>query len=55
MKFIVFGLGNYGASLSGKLVSLGHEVIGVDIKLELVEKLKNEITHTIALDAGHGG
>jgi trk system potassium uptake protein len=52
MKFIVFGLGNYGASLSHKLVMLGHEVIGVDIKLELVEKWKNHITHTIALDAG---
>jgi len=52
MKFIVFGLGNYGASLSIKLVSLGHEVIGVDLKMELVEKYKNRITYTIALDAG---
>lgn len=52
MKFIVFGLGNYGASLSQKLVSLGHEVIGVDVKMELVEKLKNDLTHTIAMDAG---
>jgi trk system potassium uptake protein len=38
MKFIVFGLGNYGASLSQKLISLGHEVIGVDQKMEIVEK-----------------
>ncbi len=52
MKFIVFGLGNYGSSLSQKLVSLGHEVIGVDTKMELVEKFKNDLTHTIALDAG---
>lgn len=52
MKFIVFGLGNYGASLSQKLVSLGHEVIGVDLRLEVVEKWKNELTHTVALDAG---
>lgn len=52
MKFIVFGLGNYGASLSHKLVTLGHEVIGVDIKMELVDKWKNHLTHTIALDAG---
>lgn len=52
MKFIVFGLGNYGASLSTKLVSLGHEVIGVDIKMELVEKLKNTVSHTIQMDAG---
>ena len=52
MKFIVFGLGNYGASLSTKLVSLGHEVIGVDIKMELVDKLKNTVSHTIQMDAG---
>jgi trk system potassium uptake protein len=52
MKFIVFGLGNYGASLSQKLVNLGHEVIGVDIKMELVEKFKNDLTHTVAMDAG---
>lgn len=51
MKFIVFGLGNYGASLAQKLVSLGHEVIGVDLKMELVEKWKNELTHTVAMDA----
>lgn len=51
MKFIVFGLGNYGAALSGKLVALGHEVIGVDNKMELVEKLNHQITHAIAMDA----
>lgn len=51
MKFIVFGLGNYGAALSGKLVVLGHEVIGVDKKMELVEKLNHQITHAIAMDA----
>jgi trk system potassium uptake protein len=52
MKFIVFGLGTYGASLSQRLVSLGHEVIGVDLKMELVEKWRESITHTVALDAG---
>lgn len=51
MKFIVFGLGHYGASLSNRLVMLGHEVIGVDRKMELVEKWNHHITHAIALDA----
>lgn len=51
MKFIVFGLGNFGASLATKLVSLGHEVIGVDNKMEIVEKWKDQITHTVTLDA----
>lgn len=53
MKFIVFGLGNYGAALSKKLISLGHEVIGVDLKMESAEKLKSSLTHTIAMDAGN--
>lgn len=51
MKFIVFGLGNYGAALATKLVSLGHEVIGIDNRIEITERWKEHITHTIMLDA----
>ena len=50
MKFIVFGLGNFGASLATQLVQLGHEVVGVDQDLQRVEKVKHNITHAIALD-----
>ena len=52
MKFIVIGLGNYGGALASKLIALGHEVIGVDKSMTLVEKYKQAITHTISLDAG---
>ena len=51
MKFIVFGLGAFGASLSRDLVRLGHEVIAVDHRLEVVDKYKHAITQTLALDA----
>jgi len=51
MKFIVFGLGNYGSSLGRKLVELGHEVFGVDSSMERVEKMKNRMTYTISMDA----
>lgn len=51
MKFIVFGLGNYGSSLGRKLVDLGHEVFGVDSSMERVEKMKNRFTYTVAMDA----
>lgn len=51
MRFIVFGLGNFGAALSHELVNLGHEVIGVDANMERVDKFKHSITHTIALNA----
>lgn len=51
MKFIVFGLGNFGSSLSEQLVQLGHEVIGVDENMEKVDRYKHTITHTIAMDS----
>jgi trk system potassium uptake protein TrkA len=50
MKFIIVGLGNFGASLSIKLTRLGHEVIGVDNKMEKINMLKEQITHTICVD-----
>lgn len=51
MKFIVFGLGNFGSSLGHKLVTLGHEVIGVDHHHEVTERWKDHFTHAITLDA----
>lgn len=51
MKFIIIGLGRFGSALSVRLTEMGHEVIGVDIKMAKVEQLKNEITHTVCLDS----
>ncbi|HEY1114955.1 MAG TPA: TrkA family potassium uptake protein [Chitinophagaceae bacterium] len=51
MRFMVFGLGAFGSALSLQLVELGHEVIAVDRKMELADKYKHSITHTIALDS----
>lgn len=50
MKFIVFGLGNFGTALATRLTELGHEVIGVDRSIQKVEALKEKITHTIQMD-----
>jgi trk system potassium uptake protein len=50
MKFFIVGLGNFGATLSVKLTSMGHEVIGADISLSKVESLKDRVTHTVAMD-----
>ncbi|MGE5349285.1 MAG: potassium channel family protein [Actinomycetota bacterium] len=50
MKFIVIGLGNFGSSLAEKLAILGHEVIGVDNKIEKIEMMKDKITHAICMD-----
>jgi len=50
MKYIVIGLGSFGASLAVKLTEVGHEVMGVDKNMGKVEALKESITHTICLD-----
>jgi len=51
MKAIIFGLGNFGYSLSVKLTNLGHEVIGVDSEIETVEDLKDNLTIAICMDS----
>ena len=51
MKYIILGLGNFGASLSEKLTAQGNEVIGIDNKMASVEAYKERISHTICMDA----
>lgn len=51
MKYIIIGLGNFGASLGEKLTERGNEVIGVDNNLTKVEAFKEKISHTVCLDA----
>jgi trk system potassium uptake protein TrkA len=51
MKFIIFGLGNFGASLGQKLTEQGNEVIGVDNDMNKVDAYKEKISHTVCLDS----
>ncbi len=51
MKYIIVGLGNFGASLAQKLTENKNEVIAIDDSLEKVEYYKEKITHTIRMDA----
>lgn len=51
MKYIVLGLGHFGKSLAIHLTQMGHEVIAADLKLSIVEQLKDRITHTVCLDS----
>lgn len=50
MKYIIVGLGVFGSSLAEKLVSQGNEVIGVDMKMQRVNELKDKITHVVCLN-----
>jgi len=51
MKYIIVGLGNFGASLAQKLTEQGNEVIGVDNNMGKVDAFKSKISHTICLDS----
>lgn len=51
MKYLIIGLGNFGASLAKKLTEMGNEVIGVDVNMSKVDAIKDEITHAINLDS----
>ncbi len=51
MKYIIVGLGSFGASLAEKLTEEGNEVIGIDTRMERVEAYKEKISHTINMDA----
>lgn len=51
MKYIIFGLGNFGSSLGQKLTAQGNEVIGVDLNMDKVDGLKEKISHTVCLDS----
>ncbi|MBK6732162.1 MAG: TrkA family potassium uptake protein [Bacteroidetes bacterium] len=51
MKFIIIGLGNFGAWLAQSLTSAGHDVIGIDTNMIRVEALKDKITHVVKIDS----
>ncbi len=51
MKYIIIGLGNFGAPSGEKLTAMGNEVIGIDNHQSKVENLKETLSHTICMDA----
>jgi len=50
MNFVIIGLGNFGASLAKKLTALGHDVIGVDKDMALVDYFKDTVKNTVSMD-----
>ncbi|UZD21572.1 TrkA family potassium uptake protein [Algoriphagus halophytocola] len=51
MKYIIVGIGNFGGYLAKRLTNMGHEVIGVDSSESRIDLIKDEITHSIVMDA----
>lgn len=50
MMVAVIGLGTFGSKTATRLFDKGAEVIAIDKKPELVEKIKDRVTHAAALD-----
>jgi trk system potassium uptake protein len=50
-RIIVIGLGNFGAILAERLYELGHEVVAVDSRGEVVDAIGNKVTRAVVGDA----
>ena len=49
--FAVIGLGSFGATVATQLISLNHEVIGIDLNKKYVENISDQLTHAVIADA----
>lgn len=50
-EFVVCGLGRFGGALARELVSLGHEVLGVDADGKAVQEHASVLTHVVEADS----
>lgn len=47
---LVVGLGRFGFAVAKSLIRLGHDVLGVDEDINLVQRYASEFTHVVAAD-----
>lgn len=50
-EIVVVGLGRFGGSLAQALMAEGHEVLGIDLELEVVQRFSNVLTHVVSGDS----
>jgi trk system potassium uptake protein len=50
-EFAVIGLGRFGSSLAMRLVERGYDVLGVDRDRDIVQRMSDQLTRVVALDA----
>jgi trk system potassium uptake protein TrkA len=48
---VVIGLGRFGGQVADSLVRLGHEVLGIDADIKLVEDWSEQLTHVVQADS----
>ena len=51
MKYLIIGLGHYGATLAMELTAMGHEVVGADGDGLHVDSVKDQMAASFVLDA----
>ncbi|MFF5076042.1 potassium channel family protein [Actinoplanes sp. NPDC000266] len=51
---VVIGLGRFGGQVAESLLKLGHEVLGVDENVELVQQWSDRLTHVVQADSTDG-
>lgn len=50
-QIVVIGLGRFGSALAEELVRAGHEVMGVDTDMAVVQRMAARLTHVVQIDA----
>jgi len=50
---LVIGLGRFGAAVAQSLISLGHEVMGIDTNEDRVQTWGHHLTHAVQADASN--
>ena len=48
---LVIGLGRFGSAVAQSLITLGHEVMGIDVDEEKVQEWSHRLTHAVQADA----
>ncbi len=47
----VIGLGRFGGAVARSLMRMGHEVLGIDADMEIVQRWSEELTHVVQADS----
>jgi trk system potassium uptake protein TrkA len=50
-QVVVIGLGRFGSAVARELVRLGHDVLGVDSDLSVVQRLSADLSHVVQAEA----
>lgn len=50
-QYAIIGLGRFGSSLAKELVKLGYDVLGIDKDEQIVDSMRDILTHGVAADS----